>query len=42
MTASASPTLFSVLIIAAIIGAAIAAIVLIGLIISDWRGQRLW
>ena len=42
MTAPASPALFSILIIAAIVGAAIAACVLIAMIISDWRGQKLW
>jgi hypothetical protein len=42
MTSTASTAFFSVLIIASIIGAAIAACVLIAMVIRDWRGKRLW
>ncbi len=42
MTALASPTLFGILVGAAIAGAAGAAVVLLALIVRDWRGGSLW
>lgn len=42
MTALASPALLGVLVGVAIAGAAVAAVVLLGLIIRDWRRGSLW
>jgi len=38
----ASPSVFAILVGASIVGAAIAAIVLIILFFCDWRSRRLW
>jgi hypothetical protein len=42
MTAMASLSLFGALVLVATGGAAVAAVVLAVLIVSDWRGGRLW
>ncbi len=42
MTWIASQTLFGALVLAAIAGAAIGALVLLILIVRDWRQRKLW
>jgi hypothetical protein len=38
----ASPTIFAALVGLAIVGAAVAAVVLIAMILHDWRKNQLW
>lgn len=42
MSAPASPALFAGLVSLAIVGAAVAAVVLLVMIVRDWRSGRLW